>query len=52
VFHLNDAGQLQAVEAVNAAPEFLAGRLLIASRKPVDPEALADPGKSMKEIAA
>jgi len=52
VFHLNDAEQLQAVEAVNAAPEFLAGRLLIASRKPVDPEALADPGKSMKEIAA
>jgi 3-phenylpropionate/trans-cinnamate dioxygenase ferredoxin reductase subunit len=49
---LNDGQQLQAVEAVNAAPEFLAGRLLIASRRHVDPEALADPGKSMKEIAA
>ncbi len=52
VFHLNGAGQLQAVEAVNAAPEFLAGRKLIASRRVLDPHALADASTSIKEIAA
>lgn len=52
VFHLNNAGQMQAVEAVNAAPEFLAGRQLIASRRHIDAPALADMSRSMKEIAA
>jgi len=52
VFHLNAANQLQAVEAINSAPEFLAGRKLIALRRNVDPQLLADPHKPIKEIAA
>jgi 3-phenylpropionate/trans-cinnamate dioxygenase ferredoxin reductase subunit len=52
VFHLNAAGAVQAVEAINAAPEFMAGKSLIAKRKPVDREKLADLSVSMKEIAA
>ena len=42
----------QAVEAVNAAPEILAGRQLIGSRKPVDPRRLTDLAISRKEVAA
>jgi 3-phenylpropionate/trans-cinnamate dioxygenase ferredoxin reductase component len=41
VFHLRD-GVLAAVEAVNAAPEYIAGRRLIAARARVAPERLAD----------
>jgi 3-phenylpropionate/trans-cinnamate dioxygenase ferredoxin reductase subunit len=41
VFHLRD-GVLAAVEAVNAAPEYIAGRRLIAARAWVAPERLAD----------
>jgi 3-phenylpropionate/trans-cinnamate dioxygenase ferredoxin reductase subunit len=51
VFHLKGA-QLQAVEAVNAPPEFMMGKMLIANRKPVDPGKLADPSISMKEVTA
>jgi 3-phenylpropionate/trans-cinnamate dioxygenase ferredoxin reductase subunit len=51
VFHLK-GDQIQAVEAVNAPPEFMAGRQLIASRKPVSREKLANPALSMKEVAA
>ena len=42
----------QAVEAVNAPPEFMAGKQLIASRRAVAREKLADPAISMKEVAA
>ena len=52
VFHLNDDDRVQAVEAVNAPPEFMAGRQLVASRKPVSPDRLADISVSMKEVAA
>lgn len=52
VFHLDAEGAVQAVEAINAAPEFMAGKSLIAKRKPVDREKLADLSVSMKEIAA
>ena len=52
VFHLNAADQLQAVEAINAPPEFMAGRQLIGSRRPVHPERLRDAAISMKEVAA
>ncbi len=52
VFHLDAQNRVQAVEAVNAAPEFMAGRQLIAKRKPVAPEALRDMSLSMKSIAA
>lgn len=50
VFHLK-GDQLQSVEAVNAPPEFMMGKSLIASRKPVSVERLADPSISMKEVA-
>jgi 3-phenylpropionate/trans-cinnamate dioxygenase ferredoxin reductase subunit len=40
-FHLRD-GILAAVEAVNAAPEYIVGRRLIAARARVAPERLAD----------
>jgi 3-phenylpropionate/trans-cinnamate dioxygenase ferredoxin reductase subunit len=51
VFHL--AGdKVVCVEAVNAPPEFMAGRLLIGRATPVDPAKLADPAVSMKEVAA
>jgi 3-phenylpropionate/trans-cinnamate dioxygenase ferredoxin reductase component len=51
VFHLN-GDVIQAVEAVNAPAEFMAGKQLIASRKPISREKLADPSISMKEVAA
>jgi 3-phenylpropionate/trans-cinnamate dioxygenase ferredoxin reductase subunit len=51
VFHLK-GDQIQAVEAVNAPPEFMAGKQLIGSRKPVAREKLANPAISMKEVAA
>jgi 3-phenylpropionate/trans-cinnamate dioxygenase ferredoxin reductase subunit len=51
VFHLK-GDLLQAVEAVNAPPEFMAGKQLIAKRTPVDATKLADPSVSMKEVAA
>ena len=43
VFHLK-GDLVQAVEAVNAPPEFMAGKQLIAKRTPVSLEKLADPG--------
>ena len=52
VFHLNADDQVQAVEAINAAPEFMAGRQFIASRRPVQPAKLQDISVSMKEVAA
>lgn len=51
VFHLK-GDQVQAVEAVNAPPEFMMGKMLIANRKPIDPGKLADPSISMKEVTA
>ncbi|SFK45007.1 NAD(P)/FAD-dependent oxidoreductase [Caulobacter sp. UNC279MFTsu5.1] len=51
VFHLK-GDLVQAVEAVNAPPEFMAGKQLIARRTPVSVEKLADPTISMKEVAA
>ena len=51
IFHLK-GDQIQAVEAINSPPEFMAGRQLIGNRKPVDKLRLADPTISMKEVAA
>jgi 3-phenylpropionate/trans-cinnamate dioxygenase ferredoxin reductase subunit len=51
VFHLKQ-GAVRAVEAVNAPPEFMMGKILIASGKPVARDRLADPTVSMKEVAA
>ena len=49
VFHLRD-GVVAAVEAVNAAPEYLVGRKLIADGARVAPERLADTTVPMKTI--
>jgi 3-phenylpropionate/trans-cinnamate dioxygenase ferredoxin reductase subunit len=49
VFHLRD-GVVAAVEAVNAAPEYMMGRRLIAGRARIPPERLADRAVSMKEM--
>jgi len=51
VFHLK-GDQVQSVEAINSPPEFMMGKILIANRKPVDLDKLADPSVSMKEVAA
>lgn len=50
VFHLRD-GAVAAVEAVNAAPEYLIGRKMIADGAKVAPESLADISIPMKQIA-
>jgi 3-phenylpropionate/trans-cinnamate dioxygenase ferredoxin reductase subunit len=50
LFHLTVDGAIQAVEAVNAGPEFMAGKLLIGQGRRVDRAKLRDPAVSMKEI--
>lgn len=50
VFHLK-GDLVQSVEAINAPPEFMMGKMLILGRKPVDKAKLADPSISMKEVA-
>ena len=49
VFHLRD-DRIAAVEAVNAAPEYLIGKKLIAEGKPVDAAKLADVSVPMKSF--
>lgn len=49
-FHLK-GNLIQAVEAINAPPEFMMGKSLIASRRPVSKSRLADTAVSMKEVA-
>ncbi|MDB5492680.1 MAG: ferredoxin reductase [Phenylobacterium sp.] len=51
VFHLK-GDQLQSVEAINSPPEFMMGKQLILSRRPVDKGRLANPSISMKEVAS
>lgn len=51
IFHLK-GDVVQAVEAVNSAPEFMMGKQLIAARRPIARDRLADPTVSMKEVAA
>jgi len=50
VFHLKQ-DVLRQVEAINAPPEFMAGKQLIQRQTPVDPARLADPNVSMKAVA-
>ncbi|WP_404418833.1 NAD(P)/FAD-dependent oxidoreductase [Brevundimonas vesicularis] len=50
VFHLN-GDRIVCVEAVNAPPEFMAGKQLIGKATPVDADRLADPAVSMKAVA-
>jgi 3-phenylpropionate/trans-cinnamate dioxygenase ferredoxin reductase component len=52
LFHLNADNQVQAVEACNAAAEFMAGKSLIAKRTIIDRARLKDASISMKDIAA
>ena len=49
VFHLRK-GLVAAVEAVNAAPEYIVGRKLVTEAAPVSAERLADTAISMKHI--
>jgi 3-phenylpropionate/trans-cinnamate dioxygenase ferredoxin reductase subunit len=51
VFHL-DKDRIVCVEAVNAPAEFMAGKLMIGKRMPVDDGRLADPAVTMKQVAA
>ena len=51
VFHLK-GDVIEAVEAVNAPAEFMAGRQLIGQRRPISRVRLADMAVSMKEVAA
>ncbi len=51
VFHMK-GDVIQSVEAVNAPPEFMAGKALIGKRTPVSLEKLADTTLSMKDVAA
>jgi 3-phenylpropionate/trans-cinnamate dioxygenase ferredoxin reductase component len=52
IFHLATDGAVQAVEAVNAPTEFLAGRAMIASRRQAAAARLRDVSCSMRDIAA
>ena len=52
VYHLDAENHVQAVEAINAGPEFMGGRLLIGQRKAVVLDKLRDMSVSMKEVAA
>lgn len=51
VFHLK-GDRLHAVEAVNAPPEFMAGKQFILRGTALAPDRLADPAISMKDVAA
>jgi 3-phenylpropionate/trans-cinnamate dioxygenase ferredoxin reductase subunit len=50
VFHLATGGVVQAVEAINAPAEFMAGRMLIARRKPMVADRLRDVSCSLREL--
>jgi 3-phenylpropionate/trans-cinnamate dioxygenase ferredoxin reductase subunit len=52
VFHLDPGNRLQAIEAVNSPQEFVAGRLLVGAAAVLDPERIANPAVTMKELAA
>lgn len=49
VFHLLGR-RVQAVEAINAPPEFIVGRQWLASRREIDTARLADPAVPIKEV--
>jgi 3-phenylpropionate/trans-cinnamate dioxygenase ferredoxin reductase subunit len=50
IFHLSDAGRVLAVEAVNMAQEFMAGRTLVGEARIVDPDLLGDSAVPIKQI--
>jgi 3-phenylpropionate/trans-cinnamate dioxygenase ferredoxin reductase subunit len=52
LFHLTEDGTVQAVEAVNAATEFMGGRRIIARRKRLTRARIEDMSVSMQQLAA
>lgn len=50
IFHLTRDGTVQAVEAVNAPTDFMAGRLMIARRQQVSAAALSDVSCSLHQL--
>jgi len=52
VFHLDADNRLLAVDAINAPPEFIVGKQVIARHGQLAPARLADMSVSMKEIGA
>ena len=50
IFHLTRDGTVQAVEAVNAPTDFIAGRQMIARRKPVVAASLSDVSCSLHQL--
>jgi 3-phenylpropionate/trans-cinnamate dioxygenase ferredoxin reductase subunit len=52
LFHLTGDGVVQAVEAVNASPEFMGGRRIIAKRKRLTRAQIEDMSLSMQQLAA
>jgi 3-phenylpropionate/trans-cinnamate dioxygenase ferredoxin reductase component len=52
LFHLQPDGTVQAVEAINAAPEFMGGRRIIARRRRLTRARIEDMSLSMQELAA
>jgi 3-phenylpropionate/trans-cinnamate dioxygenase ferredoxin reductase component len=51
LFHLSADGTVQAVEAVNAATEFMGGRRIIARRKRLARASIEDMSVSMQQLA-
>ena len=47
VFHLTDDGMVQAVEAINAPAEFMAGKIMIARRQRIRATSLRDASCSL-----
>ena len=52
VFHLASDGTVQAVEAVNAPADFMAGKMMILRRHRVAAALLRDPAHSLQQLAA
>jgi len=52
VFHLDAESRVQAVEAVDRPADFAGGRMLIARRRPVDADRLADPTVALRDLTA
>jgi 3-phenylpropionate/trans-cinnamate dioxygenase ferredoxin reductase component len=50
IFHVSKDQKLQAVEAVNAPADYMAGRMLIAGSKPIDLALLADNTTPVKQL--
>jgi 3-phenylpropionate/trans-cinnamate dioxygenase ferredoxin reductase subunit len=52
VFHLANDNRLLAVEAVNAPPEFMGGKMMIGRRQRLDPERIRDLSLTVRQLPA